>query len=345
MSKKRKSPKKLIIVLSLSLTAIGATVYGLADRYLIEHVEAVVAAPTVASETAAVSTADSASASAGTTAAASTGSTAGSDSGTGSASSTGSAADSASSDDWNYNSDDVDIAVKKVETGSGSDKITYYVADVQLKSAANLLTAFADNAFGRNIIENTSEIASSNNAILAINGDYYGFRNDGVVIRNGTLYRNEPAREGLALFSDGTMDSYNEEETSAEELLAEGVTNTFSFGPVLVKDGVAVTDFKNVSIDTNFGNRSIDSANPRTGIGIISPNHYVFVVVDGRQEGYSRGMTLNEFAQLFKALGATEAYNLDGGGSSTMYFNGKVVNSPGSKGQERGVSDIIFIAE
>nr|WP_258168848.1 phosphodiester glycosidase family protein [Paenibacillus sp. AR247] len=71
----------------------------------------------------------------------------------------------------------------------------------------------------------------------------------------------------------------------------------------------------------------------------------MFVVVDGRQQNYSRGMTLNEFANLFEDLGATEAYNLDGGGSSTMYFMGRVVNSPGGKGQERGVSDIIYVGE
>ncbi|SEM55940.1 phosphodiester glycosidase family protein [Paenibacillus sp. OV219] len=323
--KKRKSRRRLIIGLTLSLTIVGTVLYGLADRYLIEHVEVIVQ-PVKASGTAPASSATASAATEGT----STTNQAGSK--------------NATSDDWNYSSDDMSIAIKKVVTGSGDDKVTYYVADVQAKDATHLLTAFADNAFGRNITEVTSEIASSNNAILAINGDYYGFRNDGVIIRNGTLYRNEPARVGLALYSDGTMKSYNEEEVSADELLAAGVTNTFSFGPALIKDGEASTDLDNVKIDTNFGNRSIDDANPRTGIGIISPNHYVFVVVDGRQED-SRGVTLNEFAQLFKGLGATEAYNLDGGGSSTMYFMGRVVNSPGSNGNERGVSDIIYLGE
>ncbi|ETI90072.1 phosphodiester glycosidase family protein [Clostridium butyricum] len=76
---------------------------------------------------------------------------------------------------------------------------------------------------------------------------------------------------------------------------------------------------------------------------MISPNNFVFVVVDGRDNGYSRGMTLNEFSQLFEDLGCTYAYNLDGGGSSTMYFNGRVVNNPGGKDSERKVSDIIYI--
>ncbi|MFB9325599.1 phosphodiester glycosidase family protein [Paenibacillus aurantiacus] len=331
----RKPKRKLAIGLTVSVLAVGGIIYGLADRYLIEHVEVVVAQPTVAAASSTV-TANTGASAATTSATIDAEPSAVADS---------SAATAAASDDWNYTSDAMSIAIQKVETGTGADKITYYATDVQLKSAANLLTAFADNAFGRNIIANTSDIASSNNAIFAINGDYYGFRDNGVIIRNGNLYRNEPARTGLAMYSDGTMASYNEEEISAEELLAQGVTNTFSFGPVLVKDGSVATDLDDVRIDNNFGNRSIDGANPRTGVGIIAPNHYVFVVVDGRQANYSRGMTLNEFAQLFEDLGATEAYNLDGGGSSTMYFNGSVVNSPGSKGQERGVSDIIYLAE
>ncbi|MFC4100303.1 phosphodiester glycosidase family protein [Paenibacillus xanthanilyticus] len=332
----RKPKRKLAIGLTVSVLTVGGILYGLADRYLIEHVEVVVAQPTVAAASTTVAANAGASGSTTQTAASAT-STAEAEQST--------AATAATADDWNYTSDTMSIAIQKVETGSGEDKVTYYVADVQLKSAANLLTAFADNAFGRNIIANTSDIASANNAIFAINGDYYGFRDNGVIIRNGTLYRDEPARTGLAMYSDGTMASYNEEDISAEELLAQGVTNTFSFGPVLVQDGTAATDLDDVKIDNNFGNRTIDGANPRTGVGIISPNHYVFVVVDGRQANYSRGMTLNELAQLFEDLGATEAYNLDGGGSSTMYFNGRVVNSPGRQGEERGVSDIIYLAE
>ena len=236
------------------------------------------------------------------------------------------------------------ISVKQVITGTGSDQITYYVADVQVSDASLIQSAFADNSYGRNITENTSDIAADHNAIFAINGDYYGFRSDGVLIRNGVLYRNEPAREALALYADGTMAAYNEEEISADSLLGNGVLQTLSFGPALIKNGELIQGFNNISIDTNFGNRSISKANPRTGIGMIAPNHYVFVVVDGRSDE-SRGMTLDEFGQLFDSLGATEAYNLDGGGSSTMYFMGRVVNNPQGKQEERGVSDILYLGE
>lgn len=246
-------------------------------------------------------------------------------------------------DDWNYSCDDYQISIKKQEQGSSKDKITYYVADVTLKNMSSLKSAFAQNKFGRNIVENTSSIAKDNNAVFAINGDYYGFREDGIVIRNGTIYRDISAREGLVFFYDGTMKVYDESKTNANELLSSGAVNTFSFGPSLLENGKAITNFDNVKIDNNVGNRSIQNSNPRTGIGIIAPYHYVFVVVDGRSPGYSKGMTLNEFSKLFEDLGCTDAYNLDGGGSSTMYFNGKVVNNPLGKDKEREVSDIIYI--
>lgn len=314
----RTGKRKLLIIILVILLGIGAVVYRLADRYLIEHVEVVVADDTAGT---------AGTGSTGTTTAAAT------------------ADVNATSDDWSYSSDNIQVKIDQVQTGTGSDQITYFVADVVLKDAASLRSAFADNSFGTNITEDTSEIASSNDAIFAINGDYYGFREDGVIIRNGTVYRDDPVRDAMALFADGTMQTYDEEEVSSSELLAEGATNTLSFGPILIQDGKIVSDFSSVKIDNNFGNRSIQNANPRTAIGMIAPNHYVFVVVDGRKEGYSRGMTLAELADVMEGLGATEAYNLDGGGSSTMYFMGRVVNNPLGKNQERGVSDILYIKE
>jgi exopolysaccharide biosynthesis protein len=304
---------KLITTMILVIVVIGGILYGLADRYLIEHVEVVVANEETGTK-------DMVAGDKVTTS-------------------------NSQSDDWSYTSNDIQIQIDQVQTGSDSDLITYYVADVVLKDSSSLLSAFADNSFGRNIIENTSTIAANNNAIFAVNGDYYGFRDDGVIIRNGTLFRDSPVRTALALFNDGTMKSFEEEELSSSSLLQAGVTNTLSFGPVLIKDGEVIDQFDNLKVDTNFGNRSIQGSNPRTGIGMIAPNHYVVIVVDGRKQGYSKGMTLSELADVFAELGCTEAYNLDGGGSSTMYFMGRVVNNPLGKGNERGVSDILYIKE
>ena len=112
----------------------------------------------------------------------------------------------------------------------------------------------------------------------------------------------------------------------------------FSFGPALVMDGeVSVADGDEVA-------RSMTS-NPRTAIGQIGSLHYAFVVTDGRTEE-SAGLSLVQLADLMLDIGCETAYNLDGGGSSTMVFQGEVVNNPTTNGRtitEREVSDIVYI--
>ena len=86
-------------------------------------------------------------------------------------------------------------------------------------------------------------------------------------------------------------------------------------------------------------------SNPRTAIGYIDENHYVFVVSDGRTEE-SEGLSLYQLSHFMKSLGCTTAYNLDGGGSSSMVFQGNIINNPVSMGRgssDRKVSDIVYI--
>jgi len=226
-------------------------------------------------------------------------------------------------------------------TTSRVDDTTVYVADIQVSSLEYLKTALAGGTYGRNITAVTSSIASSSNAILAINGDYYGARDSGYVIRNGVLYRSESAgsdQEDLVVYSDGSFDIVTEGSVTAQELLDKGAQQVLSFGPGLI-DGGQLT----VSADSEVG-RSMTS-NPRTAIGEISPLHYVFVVADGRTSE-SAGLSLYQLAQYMQSLGVQTAYNLDGGGSSTMYFNGQVINNPTTNGstiKERKVSDIVYI--
>ena len=220
------------------------------------------------------------------------------------------------------------------------NETTIYVADVQLSSAEYLKTALAWNSYGRNVTQKTSEMAQNVNAILAINGDYYGAQENGYVLRNGELFRSSGSsdQEDLVIFDDGSFAIINEEEVSAEELLKKNAEQILSFGPALVADGeIAVT------ADEEVGRAK--ASNPRTAIGIIDDLHYVFVVSDGRTEE-SEGLSLYELAQFMQSLGVETAYNLDGGGSSTMYFNGEVINNPTTSGRsekERSVSDIVYI--
>lgn len=243
-----------------------------------------------------------------------------------------------------FTSSSAKIGIEQVSTGSGDAKLTYYTAEVTLTDATALRSAFAKDSFGENITETTSAIAENSGAIFAINGDYYGFRDTGIVIRNGVAYRDAGAREALAFYRDGSAKVYDETATTADALVADGVWNTLSFGPSLLEDGKVKQGIESVEVDTNFGNHSIQGQQPRTAVGVLGNNHLVFVVVDGRSEGYSVGVTMTGLAQIMLDLGAVTAYNIDGGGSSTMYFNGNLVNNPLGRNRERGTSDILYVA-
>ncbi|MDQ0824228.1 exopolysaccharide biosynthesis protein [Arthrobacter sp. B2I5] len=301
---------------AFTLSAGGAAAWAV-DRYVVPHVEISDVSAYQAGQ--AGTTADTSAASSGTGGAVTT--------------------------DTTYVSDSSNISISKVTTGSGDSTVTYYVADVVLSDATALQSAFANNSFGENITENTSAMAADNNAVFAINGDYYGFRDTGIVIRNGVVFRDAGARQGLAFYRDGTVKVYDETTTTAAQLVADGVWNTLSFGPSLLDNGQVAAGIEDVEVDTNFGNHSIQGEQPRSAVGIIDQNHLVFVVVDGRSPGYSAGVTMTGLAEIMQGLGATTAYNIDGGGSSTMYFNGSLVNNPLGQNKERGTSDILYIGQ
>lgn len=242
------------------------------------------------------------------------------------------------STDTTYSNGSVSITLSTYRV----DDTNVYVADVTLSDVSELQTALAQNTYGRNITATTSTTASSVNAVLAINGDFYGARSSGYVIRNGTLYRSTAAssdQEDLAIQADGSFLTFTEGSMTADELESSGVLQVFSFGPTLIENG-------EISVDTNDEVDQAMTTNPRTAICEISPLHYLLVVADGRTSA-STGLTLYQMAQFLQSLGVTSAYNLDGGGSSTMVFQGNVVNQPTTNGKtikERSVSDIIYIA-
>ncbi len=234
-----------------------------------------------------------------------------------------------------YTSDGASITITQY-TYNGSK---VYVADVTLSSAEYLKTAFAERSYGRNITETTSSMAQENGAILAINGDNYGSQESGYVIRNGVIYRDEAGDEDvLCIYADGTMKVIDPDDYTAKELLDSGVWQAFSFGPALIEDGTI-----SVSEDDEVGKAK--ASNPRTAIGVIDDLHYLFVVSDGRTDD-SKGLSLYQLAEFMESLGAETAYNLDGGGSSTMVFGEDVINNPTSTGnsiKEREVNDIVYI--
>lgn len=240
----------------------------------------------------------------------------------------------------------INIETVKIPSTSSSGTTTTYIADVELKSLSSMLGTFAVNSsgyYGKNITQTTSEMLEDHGGMLGINGDYCWYRNYGIVVRNGKSYRNtsrsESKVEDLVIYNDGTFATVNEKTSNATSLINSGARDVYSFGPGLVKNGaISVTTDEEVLSQSK-------SSNPRTAIGMIAPLHYLFVVSDGRTS-ISEGLSLYELATVLKSKGVIEGYNLDGGGSSTMVFNGEVINQPTNDGysiEERSVSDLIYV--
>lgn len=237
------------------------------------------------------------------------------------------------SNDSMYQDQDMTITLEKIRKFDSD----VYVVRVQVRNMAVVQGVFAKDTFGKNISEATSKMAKRVGAVVAINGDFHGYRFRGLIIRNGRLYldtpRSAPDDHAMLMHTDGTMSSILEGSVPGEDVLKSGVYQSFSFGPVLVEDGVMG------SLESNFARKK----NPRTAIGLLEPFHYIIVVADGRTS-QSPGLTMQELAQTFIDLGATFAYNLDGGGSSALWFQNKIVNKPtfdGTRFGERAVSDAL----
>ena len=258
---------------------------------------------------------------------------------------------------------DPDIYIDITTHRDDADTTTYYVADIRINSLGYLKTALAKDTYGMHIKERTSDICKRKKGILAINGDTYGEQEGGYVVRNGLPLRETKnlnrmrgttsKAEDLIIRGDGTFAVIDERYTSFEEVTAQNPWQVFSFGPALVKENeVSVNENEEVGVALS-GNR-----NQRCAIGIIAPNHYCFVVSDGRNSE-SSGISLFTLGTIMKNLHCETAYNLDGGGSATMYLDdgtgnanklGHLVNTPGQlEGdktvKQREVSDIVYIGK
>ncbi len=117
-------------------------------------------------------------------------------------------------------------------------------------------------------------------------------------------------------------------------------------GPRLVRAGRAAVTARAEGFAPpqapGFFGTFVAARQPRTLAGVRADGTVLLVTVDGRRPGWSAGMTLPEAARLMRSLGARNAINLDGGGSSTMTVRGEVVNRPSDRGRERAVSDGVY---
>ena len=246
-----------------------------------------------------------------------------------------------------FESDTIRIEIEQWCYKFRKSDLRFFVASIWPKNPAQLMTAFAGEEYSKKNAEATSEIAARHDAVLAVNGDFYNYKDSiGLVIRNGVLYRDKTNshRDILLVKADGTFigiprDDYKE--GKGEQYIADGIVQSFCFGPLLVNDG----EICELPEPNHYVINTADTIRePRTAIGQAQDGHYVFIVADGRREGWSdKGMALQEMQQVFKDKDCRVAYNLDGGGSATMILNGARVNKL-SGSREREVSDIIYFA-
>lgn len=237
-------------------------------------------------------------------------------------------------EDMRYISHDVSITVEKVS----ETNLTYYVADIYIRDISCFRTAFSSGDINGTKRKRITELSKEVGAILAMCGDFCNVSpsTPGIIVRNGTLYRDEVARNSDLCVMDynGNFILLESGTYTLDDVLALSPYQTWCFGPNLVKDGELMQDFDKIGIK---------GLNPRSVIGIYEPGHYCFVLVDGRQGSYSRGLDLYKLAELMYNLGCTDAYNLDGGQSAAMSLYHGIVNQPYNGGRRLG--DIVYIAD
>ena len=213
--------------------------------------------------------------------------------------------------------------------------INMWEVNIKLSSGNQIKSAFADDKFNLRNREKTSDIAKRHNAILAINGAAAGFNKSSYVIRDGIIYRDTRLDcAPLVIQKDGDFRIYDDD-LSGEELVERGAMHTYDFGPDLIRGG-EIVDYGNTWYKEGLA--------PRTVIGQKGPLEYVILVVDGRSEE-SVGMSLYDTAVELKNRGCYWGYNLDGGGSTTLYFNEEVLNTPSDWNGERKISDILYFVD
>lgn len=212
-----------------------------------------------------------------------------------------------------------------------------YMAKVRLKDPNALKMVLANNSV-KSKGETTSKAGKRMNAVLAVNAG--GFRTDndgylvplGITVVDGKIrtFSNDQNLSFVGFNNKGHL--VGTKITTQEQITQQGILQGASFLPRLLENG------KRLPIPRQWAN----SRQPRTLIGHFDNGDLLVIVIDGRREGWSNGVTLEEAQKKLQEFHVVDAYNLDGGGSSAFYYNGKLMNKP-SGGRERPVVSNLVI--
>ena len=247
-------------------------------------------------------------------------------------------------DELEYKSKDISITIAERRETISNRYVNYYIVDIYLANIECLKTGFANDTYGKGYLDTVESMANQFNAVLAVNGDYYSYTDDGLVIRNGKVYRTfNTKRDTCIIYYDGKMKTFSGSELDIDKEIENGAYQAWSFGPALLNNGESMEQF-------NTGSDAFLNYNPRTSIGYFEPGHYCIIVADGRSDE-SKGIKMKDLSKIYENLGCQYAYNLDGGYSSALVYDNKIINTPRinengeNKTGERKVSDIVYIQE
>lgn len=234
-----------------------------------------------------------------------------------------------------YHDDSLDIRVESIRAYDTTVMVVY----VTLSDISQFRTSLAARYPAKQAVV-VSTMAKKAKAVMAVSGDYFNYHEQGIAMRNGILYREKPTkkRDTLVVDKQGNFTILPNTTKEAWEAVKDTALHTFCFGPGLVVDGVQLTDVSNIALDLGK-----NKTTQRLAIGQVGPLQYVFVATEGPENKNSRGLTLLEMAQLCADLGLQNAYNMDGGSSSTIVLNNEKINSVSSH-KIRAVGDCIWFA-
>ena len=241
---------------------------------------------------------------------------------------------------WYYIDQELHIDIRRYQ--DPNQVLIWYETEVICKPSVTWQSILAggDRYWGRTF-EDPLTVADQAKAILAITDDNFGYRwyrirvnnmrqyREGVVIRDGEIktdvmpdssYSHFPPLDVMAYYPDGSIELYGAKEHNAQDYIDMGVLHTFAFGPILVRDGEINESIygKNVHADYNTNE-------PRQAVGYYGPGHYLILTVKGRADD-SVGATIPWIAEKLHEDGVKDAFNLDGGYTTVLYFMGEAVN-------------------
>ena len=234
-----------------------------------------------------------------------------------------------------YEDETLRVTLEEIE----EEQVRWVIARIELSSPCQLRTAYAKPA------ALVSNMAAINNAVIAISGDYMDNnpKKTSYEVRMGKEYRRKSNRlkDMLVIDDQGDFHLYRNSEGLFEKkgnkVIFDGtIVNAFTFGPALVIDG-AVQSMG----DREYGYNP-DGREPRAAIGQTGKLSYVFVLASASDRNGKTGVNHQELANKMGEIGCLQAFNLDGGGTAEIVFNGEIYRaSPGEK--ERAQSDMIYV--